>query len=341
MTGAQALARNGLQGLAYPPRVVSGVQPSLHIHLGHYFGAMENLIRLQHEYPGDTFYLVADLHALSHGAKRDTVHQGVLRLATTLLAVGLDPNKCILYRQSDVPEVMELVWYFSCFTRSTQLLRRAEKHPLEAPGASTNAGNLLYPLLMAADVLCLRSTIIATGHDQQTNAQTVRDVADRFNRLSEREVFPIPEARYSGDHVVPGTDGQRMNARQDNYIGLFEPFYRLKEQVDSIVTDSRGLNEPKDPDDCTVYRLYSLVAPPEQCEEMAHRYRQGQIGYGEAKTELIRALQEYFAESESRYHDLEGRPDFVMDILREGVRDAREEARHTLEIVRDLFGIGA
>lgn len=338
---AKALARNGLSGLAYPPRVVSGVQPSLNIHLGHYFGAMQNLIRLQHEYPGDTFYLIADWHALSHGARRETVREGILKLATTLLAVGLDPNKCILYRQSDVPEGMELVWYFSCLMKGSQLLRRAEKEPPTLPGEAANAGNLLYPLLMAADVLCLRSTMIATGHDQQANAQTVRDVADRFNRVSDREVFPIPEARYSGDHVVPGTDGQKMNSRCDNYIGLFEPFFRLKEQVDRIVTDSKGLREPKDPDSCTVFRLYSLVASPERCEEMAEGYRQGQMGYGEAKIELVRALQEYFAASESKYHDLEGRPDFVMDILREGVRQAREEARHTLEIVRDLFGIGA
>lgn len=338
---AKALARNGLSGLAYPPRVVSGVQPSLHIHLGHYFGAMQNLIRLQHEYPGDTFYLIADWHALSHGARRETVREGILKLATTLLAVGLDPNKCILYRQSDVPEGMELVWYFSCLMKRSHLLRRAEKEPPTMPGVTVNAGNLLYPLLMAADVLCLRSTMIATGHDQQANAQTVRDVADRFNRVSDREVFPIPEARYSGDHVVPGTDGQKMNSRCDNYIGLFEPFFRLKEQVDGIVTDSKGLRDPKDPEKCTVYQLYSLVASPEQREEMAERYCQGQIGYGDAKKELVRTLQEFFAASESRFHDLEGQPDFVMDILREGVRQAREEARHTLEIVRDLFGIGA
>lgn len=341
MTNHPTSPRNGLPGLAYPPRVVSGVQPSKHIHLGHYFGAMENLIRLQHEYPGDTFYLIADHHALSHGAKRDTVREGILRLATTLLAVGLDPNKCILYRQSDVPEGMELVWYFSCIMKSSQLLRRSEKHPQASPGETANAGNLLYPLLMASDVLCLRGTIIATGHDQQANAQAVRDVADRFNRLFEREVFPIPEARYSGDHVVPGTDGQKMNARLGNYIGLFEPFYRLKEQVGSIVTDSKGLDEPKDPESCTVFRLYSLVASPDQRDEMAERYRQGRIGYGEAKKELVRALQEFFAESEGRYHELENQPDFIMDILREGVRQAREEARHTLETVRDLFGIGA
>lgn len=324
-------------GLSYPPRIVSGVQPSPKLHLGHYFGAMQNLIRLQHEYPGDTFYLIADQHALRGSGTHADLREEIFDLACTLLAVGLDPNKCILYRQSDLPECMELVWYLSCVTSGSLLRQGATQAQDEPPSAS----DLLYPVLMASDVLCLRGTIIATGHDQQANAETVRAIAQRFNRLFGREVFPVPQARFSGDHVVPGTDGAKMSTARGNYVGLFEPFYRLQEQVKGIVTDSKGLAEPKDPDACTVCRLFGLVASAGEREALAEAYRRGEIGYEEAKRRLVAALQEYFAEAESRYHDLRRQPYFVADVLHEGIEQAREEARYTLDLVRELFGVAA
>lgn len=325
-------------GLSYPPRIVSGLQPSPKLHLGHYFGAMQNLIRLQHEYPGDTFYLIADQHALRGPGSHDNLREEIFDLAATLLAVGLDPNKCILYRQSHLPEAMELVWYLSCVTSGSLLRQAAAAHGQDEP---PSASDLLYPVLMASDVLCLRGTIIATGHDQQANAETVWAIAQRFNRLFGREVFPVPQARFSGDHVVPGTDGAKMSTARGNYVGLFEPFYRLQEQVRGIVTDSKGLAEPKDPEACTLCRLYRLVAGTEESEAMADGYRRGQMGYEEAKRRLIAALQEYFAEPEGRYHDLRAKPDFIADVLHEGIEQAREEARFTLDLVRELFGIAA
>jgi tryptophanyl-tRNA synthetase len=327
-------------GLSFPPRIVSGVQPSPRLHLGHYFGAIENLIRLQHAYPGDTFYLIADYCTLTHGTARQTLPAETLELATALLALGLDPNKAILYRQSDLPECLELTWYLSCLTSRSILLRNPPPHHTDEDGTGS-AGTFLYPLLMAADVLALRGTVIATGHDQQANARLARDVAQRANRAFGHQVFPPPEARFSGDHVVPGTDGRKMSVRHRNFVDLFLPYYSLKEQVASIVTDSKGIGEPKDPDTCTVYRLYSLVATAEEREALADRYRRGGMGYEEAKRELVRALQEFFAEAAECYADLTKRPDFVLDVLREGVRQAQEEARYTLDTVRDLFGIAA
>ena len=320
---------------SYPPRIVSGLEPTPEVHLGHYAGAIRKLIRLQNEYPGDTFYIVADFHSMAvKGA--EALRRDTLELATALLALGLDPNKTILYRQSDVPACAELVWYVASLIPSSQLSSNpAFRELLESAGAPS-AGATLYPLLMAADVLCQRGTWIQVGVDQKLNAEVVRGIAGELNRFFDWEVFPLPQVEYSGQEVVVGIDGQRMSLANENTIGVFEPFYRLQQQVNAITDEP-----PKDGPDCIVCHLYSLVANPEQAAEMTEQCSAGALDGEEAKRRLIQAIQETFAESQERYHRLKQESNFVLDVLHEGGRQAQEEARQTLELVRDLLGLTA
>ena len=326
---------------SHPPRIVAGLEPTPTIHLGHYIGSIRDLIRLQHEYPGDTFYVVADYHALARGIAGDKLRQDTVELVTALLALGLDPNKTILYRQSDIPACAELVWYVSCLVPSSELARYPTYLKMLESAEGPSAGALLYPLLMAADVLCLRGTQFQVDRDERLNAEVVRDIAGKLNRFFGWEVFPLPQVRYSDEGVVPGSDGRKMSLADGNYIGLFEPFYSLQEQVRNIATDSEDSPPPETRESSTVYRLYSLVAGREDALEMAEELRHGNLGHDEAKRRLTQALQERFVGAEEQYHKLKRDPDFVLDVLREGVRQAREEARRTLGVIRDLLGLAA
>jgi tryptophanyl-tRNA synthetase len=290
-----------------PQRFLSGVQPSDKLHIGNYFGAIRQHIALQNE--GPSFYFIADYHALTtleEATRRRlggdkiqpkdraaTLRGHVLDVALDYLALGLDPDKAVFFRQSDVPEVCELSWIL-CTVAGMGLLERAVsyKEKIEK-GLEASVGLFTYPVLMAADILLYRSNVVPVGKDQVQHLEMTRDIAERFNRLY-GEVFPIPTYRLNRDSKVPGVDGQKMSKSYGNAIQLFAEGNALKKVVMSIVTDSKGVEDPKTPETCTVFALYSLFASEEEKEALAARYRAGGMGYGEAKKMLLEKINAFF-----------------------------------------------
>jgi tryptophanyl-tRNA synthetase len=323
---------------ARTPRILSGIQPSGTLHLGNYFGAMAQYVALQDE--GTAFYFIADYHALTTVQDGPRLARLVHDVALDYLAVGLDPARATLFRQSDVPEVTELTWILSAVTPMGLLERATSYKDKLARGLSPRAGLFFYPVLMAADILAYRSDLVPVGRDQVQHLEMARDIAQAFHRAFDCEVFTLPEARLAGRaEVVPGTDGQKMSKSYDNTIGIFAEGKALKQAVMSIKTDSRGVDEPKDPESCDVYRLYRLVAPPEQGEQMAARLAGGGYGYGDAKKALLEAIDERFGPARERRRALAADPGRVEDVLAEGGRRARQQAAELLETVRDVTGM--
>lgn len=324
----------------FPARVVSGVQPSpFGIHLGNYFGAVVTHIRLQHEYPGDSFYLIADYHAFTAERDPEAIRTGTTCLALDYLAAGLDPDKSTLYRQSDVPQICELMWLLACITRKTRLDRAHAYQTATTRGELPSAGLFLYPALMAADILSLRGTDVPVGHDQQQHLEITREIARAFNGLW-GSVFPVPYQRPTTTPLVLGIDGQKMSKSYQNTLPVFwDDSEAFEARVNHIVTESTALGEPTDPERSTVFSLYQLVAAPDKISEMRNGLADGSLGFAEAKRLLLDALDQYFAPLHEKRRELAGDGEYVTDVLREGARRVREEAEATLDIVRDRVGL--
>src|SRR5437868_4785594 len=336
-----------------PKRILSGVQPSGKLHLGNYFGAIKQHIELQHE--GESFYFIADYHALTtvrDAAERQSAESGkpvrpadLLRqythdVALDYLALGLDPDKATFFRQSDVPEVCELAWILSTVT-NMGLLERAHSYKDKIDkGIEASVGLFTYPVLMAADILIYRSHVVPVGHDQVQHLEMTADMAGKFNRAF-GEVFPEPAPRLTRESKVPGTDGQKMSKSYGNTIEIFAEGNALKKKVMGIVTDSTPVEAPKNPEKCTVFTLYSLVASDAEREELAARYRAGGMGYGESKKMLLAKLDAYFAPFRAKRKHLAGDPGAVEEVLRRGAARARAEAQATMARVREAVGFSA
>jgi tryptophanyl-tRNA synthetase len=335
--------------VAEPARktILSGVQPSGKLHLGNYFGAIKQHIAMQDE--ARCIYFIADYHALTtvadiqpDASKRNaTMRENVFDVALSYLALGLDPEKTIFYRQSDVPEVTELAWVLSTVTGMGLLERAHSYKDKTARGISPSVGLFVYPVLMAADILIYRSNLVPVGRDQVQHLEMTRDMAGYFNRTFGREVFPAPLELLSEAPIVPGTDGQKMSKSYGNTIEIFAEGKPLKQSVMGIKTDSSTVEEPKDPTKCNVFALYSLFATPSEREEMAARYRAGGMGYGVAKTALLEKINERFAEARAKRKELAARPDYVEEVLLDGAQRARTEAQATMELVRDACGLAS
>lgn len=324
--------------LEYLPRLVSGVQPAAQMHLGHYFGALKQHIELQHEYPGQIFICVADYHALTVKRAPGELRTNTIETATTYLALGLDVHKCVLYRQSDVPLALELFWILACAAPISELTRVPTFKDADETNSTKSAGLLTYPVLMAADILGLRATHVPVGADQTINLERVRDLAADM-RGTYGPILPLPQMLHGPQRRIPGVDGRKMSGTNRNIIGLFDEFPELRPRVMSIRTSSAGAREPKDPDYCIVFYLYSLVAAPADVAVMRDRYLGGRVTYAEAKRALVSAIQEYFEPSWTRYRQLKKRPDFVWDVLREGLRAASFEVELTVDAVRHAIGL--
>lgn len=320
----------------YLPRLVSGVQPSSLIHIGHYFGALKRHVDLQHEYPGQMFLCIADYHALTRMPELPELRAETIELATVYLALGIDVRKCVLYRQSDIPQTFELYWILACLSSVSEL----DRLPPIRDAKNVSVSQLTYPVLMAADVLALRGTHVPVGSDQVFNLERVRELARRFSSRF-GPLIPCPRIVTTTDEVIPGIDKAKMSAKTGNAIGIFERFPALRDKVRRIQTDNRGARDPKNPDHCTVFRLYSCVADREQLSEMREAYHRGSISYSEAKEKLIYALQDYFAPMSEHYERLKKRPEDVMDVLREGLAAATDEAEMTIDAVRQRVGISS
>jgi tryptophanyl-tRNA synthetase len=334
-------------------RILSGVQPSGKLHLGNYFGAIKQHIELQDE--GDCFFFIANYHALttiretakklSEESKKpvppgDLLRQYTYDVALDYLALGLDPNKAVFFRQADVPEVTELAWILATVTNMGLLERAVSYKDKLEKGIEPSVGLFTYPVLMAADILLYRAEIVPVGQDQIQHLEMTQDMAGKFNRAFQ-EIFPIPTYRLTRECKVPGTDGQKMSKTYGNTIDIFAEGKALEKVVMSIKTDSTPLGQPLNPEKDTVYALYCLFASPEEQAALAADYRAGRIGYGAAKKLLKAKIEEYFAPARARRRELAQRPDYVEDVLREGARRARAEAVQTLELVRSVVGLAA
>lgn len=317
-------------------RILSGIQPTGRLHLGNYFGAIRQHIALQDE--GECFYFIADYHSMTTVSDPALRRQLVRDVALDYLALGLDPDKAILFRQSEVPEVTELTWMLSSVT-NMGLLERAHSYKDKIDkGIEASVGLFTYPVLMAADILIYRSHLVPVGEDQVQHLEMTRDMAGKFNRAY-GEIFPLPEARLVKHGAkVPGIDGQKMSKSYNNTIEIFAEGKALKKVVMSIVTDSTPVEAPKDPDKCNVFALYSLFADEQEKATLAARYRAGGMGYGEAKQLLLAKIDEYFALAREKRKQLASDAKLVDDILSRGAIKARAEAQATMKLVRAAAG---
>lgn len=321
--------------------VLSGIQPTGRFHWGNYFGAIKQYIALQ-DAPKrqQAFYFIADLHALTTirgepGLLRNNVRDAAL----DLLALGLDPAKATLYRQSDVPEVTELTWVLMTITQMHLLDKCHAYKDKREKGLPADAGLFTYPVLMAADILAYDSDLVPVGVDQVQHVEVTRDIAQRFNVMY-GDTLRLPEAFVvEATAKVPGTDGEKMSKSYGNTIDIFEEPKKLKKKINGIKTDSRTVEEPKVPETDSVFTLYKLFATPGQQESLAARYRAGGMGYGEAKAALYDAAMDHFGEARDRRERLAADPHTVEDILRDGAAKARAKAQEVLGRVRSAVGL--
>jgi len=320
-------------------RVLSGIQPSGGLHIGNYFGAMRQHLQLQAEH--DCFYFIADYHALTSNPTPADVTRRALDVTMDYLALGLDTERTVFWRQSDVPEVTELTWLLSCITPMGLLQRCTSYKEKVAQGISPNHGLFAYPVLQAADILIFKSDLVPVGADQKQHIEVTRDIAIRFNNTY-GEIFTVPtEHIIESVAVVPGTDGQKMSKSYGNTIEIFESQESVRKKVMRIVTDSTPVEEPKDPDSCSVFALLKLVASTEELADWEKRYRDGGMGYGETKKRLAELLIEYFKPFRQKRTELESNIDYVKKVLADGAERAKAVAAKTLAQARKAVGLGA
>jgi tryptophanyl-tRNA synthetase len=318
-------------------RVLSGIQPTGRPHWGNWFGAVKQYIDLQNE--DEAYYFVANLHALTTIRDGETLYQNSLDTTMDMLALGLDPEKATIFLQSDVPEVSELCWILLAGTPMGWLDRCVSFKDKVDKGLPVVTGLYSYPVLQAADILAYDSNLVPVGEDQKQHIELCRNIANSFNH-EYGEVFTVPEPRILDQTAkVPGTDGEKMSKSYGNFIEVFEPVKAMKKKVMRIDTDSRPMEEPKEPEGDHLYQLCSLFLPNEEIEDMAAMYRRGGFGYGDVKKTLAAAAEEYFAEARERRAELESDPDRIRDILNEGAKQARAKASDVLRRAQEACGL--
>ena len=318
-------------------RILSGIQPSGRLHVGNFFGMMEPSIRLQEE--GEAFYFIADYHSLTTVQDPKALKENVSNVAIDFLACGLDPNKAVFFKQSDVPEVTELSWLLSTVTPMGFLNRCHSYKDKTERGLEATHGLFAYPVLMAADILIYDSNVVPVGDDQKQHLEVTRDIATKFNNLY-GDVFVIPKPKIRKDKArVPGLDGQKMSKSYGNILEIFGAEKTTRKKIMSIMTDSTPVEDPKDPSDSIILDLFGLVASDQQLEEMKDNFLQGGVGYGDFKKRLFEAFWEYFEPMRARRKELCEDPQYIENILKEGATRAREVASATLKKARHSCGI--
>lgn len=325
---------------------LTGIKPSGKPHIGNYLGMVQPALELAKTY--DAYYFIADYHALTTVRNPKEMRDNSYELAATFLALGLDPDRVVFFRQSDIPEIFELTWILSCFT-SKGLLNRAHAYKAAVddnvasgkdPDAGVNAGLYGYPTLMAADILMYGSHIVPVGKDQKQHVEMARDMAQAMNFAYDQEVFVIPEAVIRDEvAIIPGIDGRKMSKSYDNVIPIFAPSKQLRKGIMQIVTDSRPVEEPKNPDEDNVYNIYKYFATPEQDKAMREKYLAGGFGYGEVKQALFELLEETFGEAREKYDDYMRNTKQLEEILMEGARKARIQGAKVMKRARRAVGV--
>lgn len=328
------------------PISLTGIKPTGNPHIGNYFGMYKPAISLTEKYLG--MYFIADYHALTSLHDPRELKQLVYEVAASWLALGLNLERSIFFRQSDIPEIPELTWILSCFT-AKGLLNRAHAYKAAIdrnietdrdPDDGINAGLFYYPVLMAADILLYNSDVVPVGLDQKQHIEITRDIADAFNRTYGK-TLKLPEGVIQEDvQSIPGIDGRKMSKSYDNTIPIFAPEKQLRKQIMRIVTDSRTPDEPKDPDTCNLFGVYKFFATPERLAEVRQQYLQGGLAYGALKQELADLVLAYFATAREKYDTLIADRSYLDQVLREGAEKARAVGKPVLARVRKAVGIG-
>ena len=334
-------------------RILSGIQPSNKIHIGNYFGAIRQFIDLQDQ--GEALYFIADLHALTTVRDGARLDQLSLDVALDFLACGLDPSRCALFRQSDIPEIPELFWYLTTLTPMGLLEKAVSYKDKVSRGFSAEAGLFTYPVLMAADILLYGSDVVPVGKDQVQHLEITRDLAIKFNlayvprydpaqpdgdrKGRGRGILKLPQARVmESTAVVPGTDNQKMSKSYGNVIEVFADDSTVKKQIMGIQTDSTPVEAPKDPTATPLMPLLRLFASPEELAEHERTFREGGLGYGHYKARLLELFHGHFGEARARRRELEKNRDHVEKVLRQGAEKARSYAVPILDEVRRAVG---
>jgi len=324
---------------------LTGIKPSGTPHIGNYLGMIKPALELAERY--QALYFIADYHALTTVKDAATLRRLTYDDAATWLALGLDPKRVIFYRQSDIPEVMELTWVLACFTAKGLLNRaHAYKDAVDeniaaglSPDEGINAGLFCYPVLMAADILLFGTHFVPVGQDQKQHIEITRDIAQAFNK-NYGDVFTLPEAVIQEEvMIIPGLDGRKMSKSYNNVIPMFAPPNQLRKAVMRIVTDSRKPEEPKDPDRDNVFAIYRHFASPEDAARVREKYLKGGLAYSEIKTQLYELLEQKFREARKRYEELMTDWGYLDEVLAYGAEKARKIAVPMMDRVRKAVGI--
>ena len=319
-------------------RILTGIQSTGIPHLGNMLGAIQPAIALANDPNNDSYLFIADMHSLTQIKDGKQLRENTYCTAAAWLACGLDTDRVVFYRQSDVPETAELAWYLSCFYPYQRLTLAHSFKDKSDRLEDVNAGLFTYPMLMAADILLYDAEKVPVGKDQLQHIEMTRDVASRFNHQM-GETLVVPEPVINEDTMyIRGTDGQKMSKSRDNFLTVFLPEKALKKQVMSIVTDSKGLEEPKKPETCNVFAIYALLATQEDCQQMRENYLAGNYGYGHAKQALFELILNKFSRERERYFQLMSDKEEMDSVLRRGAQNAREKAIEVLRRVRDKCG---
>ncbi len=318
-------------------RTLSGIQPSGKLHIGNYFGMMQPMLRQMNS--TELYVFIVDLHALTSVHDRERLRQGTLEAAADFLALGLDPEQCIFWVQSDVPEVCELSWLLSNVTPMGLLERCHAYKDKVAKNIAASHGLFAYPVLMAADILLYQAEAVPVGKDQKQHVEVARDIAQRFNStFGETFVLPEPEISES-TAIVPGLDGQKMSKSYDNTIPIFLEEKALRKKVMAIQTDATPVEAPKDPETCNLYTLLKLFASEEKMREVHDLYVNGGAAYGYLKQDLFELINDRFVAARARKKELLDNSDYLRQILAAGAEKARAKATVTLDLARDRMGL--
>jgi tryptophanyl-tRNA synthetase len=322
------------------PRVLSGLQPSGQLHLGNYAGAIRQFLDLQATH--EMYVFVASFHALTTTKDASLLRARIRQVVVDYLAFGLDPGRTHIYLQHDVPEVTELAWMLSCVCPMGFMDKAVSYKDKVAKGLFANVGLYTYPILQAADILAVDADLVPVGKDQVQHIEITRDLAQHFNQAFGAEVFKLPAHRLAAHAaVLPGIDGEKMSKSYGNDIDPFQDEKPLRKRIMSIKTDSAGVDEPKDPDQSTIYQIYRAIAGHDdpRTAELAARFRAPGMGYGHAKQALYELLLDHFGPARERRAELERDPAYVDEVLRKGALAAREKASATLARARAAVGL--
>ena len=319
-------------------RILTGVQSTGTPHLGNLLGAIIPAIKMANDPKNESYLFIANLHTLTQIKDAAVMKENTLSTAATWLAFGLDIEKSVFYRQSDIPQVTELSWYLSCFFPYQRLTLAHSFKDKADRLEDVNSGLFGYPMLMAADILLYDAEIVPVGKDQLQHLEMTRDVASRFHAKM-GEIFVLPEAKVAEETMhVPGTDGEKMSKSKGNTINLFLPDKKLRKEIMAIQTDSTPLEEPKDPDNDNVFNIYKLIASKEEVAEMRRNYEAGGYGYGHAKQALYELLTSKFKEEREKYNFYMENPDKIEEALALGAEKAKKTADVVLAKVREKLG---